>query len=140
MLDTKRAILEIKAIIEAMNFFEVVGIGKVKPIVEETVLPSIYICYDYDLNELNGKMRKDGGEYDRILYLTLEVHLDLTNQHDLYYVDVRDRIEEAILRDSPLWNVVIDRDVIGSKWDKGINLPKKQGEITLEIFTRACIN
>lgn len=138
-INTKQAVEEVVSILEAMDFFEKVSAGKVEPLTSETTLPSIYVCYDNDINEDNGKMRKDGGEYNRIYALTLEVHLDLTNKDDLYYLDVRDMIEEAILKDSQIWSVVIDRDIVGSRWDKGQNLPRKQGEIALILFTRACV-
>lgn len=140
MLNTRKPIEEIKAILEAMNFFTKVSVGKVEPLVSDQDLPSVYIAYDNDVNEPNGKLRNDGGEYDRMLYLTLEVHLDLTNEDDLFYLDVRDMIEEALLKDNQLWSVVVDRDVIGSRWDTGSNLPRKQGELGVVLFTRACVN
>lgn len=140
MLNTRKSIEEVKAILEAMNFFNKVEVGKVEPLASDNNLPSIYISYDNDVNEPNGKLRNDGGEYDRMLYLTLEVHLDLTDEDDLYYLDVRDMIEEAILKDSQLWATVVDRDVVGSRWDTGANLPRKQGELGLILFTRACVN
>lgn len=140
MLNTRKPVEEIKAILEAMNFFEKVSVGKIGPLTSTQTLPAVYISYDSDINEPNGKLRNDGGEYDRMLYLTLEVHLDLTDKDDLYYLDVRDMIEEALLKDNQLWQNVVDRDVIGSKWDTGANLPKKQGEIAIVLFTRACVN
>jgi hypothetical protein len=140
MLNTRKPVEEIKAILEAMNFFEKVSVGKIDPLTSTQTLPAVYISYDSDINEPNGKLRNDGGEYDRMLYLTLEVHLDLTDKHDLYYLDVRDMVEEALLKDNQLWQNVVDRDVIGSKWDTGANLPKKQGEIAIVLFTRACVN
>lgn len=140
MLNTRKPVEEIKAILEAMNFFEKVSVGKIDPLTSTQTLPAVYISYDSDINEPNGKLRNDGGEYDRMLYLTLEVHLDLTDKDDLYYLDVRDMIEEALLKDNQLWQNVVDRDVIGSKWDTGANLPKKQGEIAIVLFTRACVN
>jgi len=139
MLNTRKPIEEIKAILEAMNFFNKVGIGKVEPLTSDTNLPAVYVSFNNDINESNGKMRNDGGEYDRMLYITLEVHLDLTDTDELYYLDVRDMIEEAILKDNQLWSAVVDRDVVGSKWDNGSNLPRKQGEMAIILFTRACV-
>ena len=123
-LNTKLPINELKAILEAMNFFAKVSVGKVEDLVTETTLPSIYITLDSDINENNGQMRTDGGEYNRILIVTLQIHLDQTNEDDLYYLDVRDKVESAILKDSLLWQSVIDRDVVGSRWDKCQNLPR----------------
>ena len=140
MLNTRKPIEEIKAILEAMNFFNKVSVGKVEPLISDSNLPAVYVSFNNDINESNGKMRNDGGEYDRMLYITLEVHLDLTDEDDLYYLDVRDMIEEAILKDSQLWSAVVDRDVVGSKWDNGSNLPRKQGEMAIILFTRACVN
>ena len=120
-LNTKLPITELKAILEAMNFFAKVSVGKVEDLVTETTLPSIYVTLDSDINENNGQMRTDGGEYNRILIITLQIHLDQTNEDDLYYLDVRDKVESAILKDSLLWQSVIDRDVVGSRWDKGQN-------------------
>lgn len=139
MLNTRKPIEEIKAILEAMNFFNKVSVSKVEPLISDTNLPAVYVSFNNDINESNGKMRNDGGEYDRMLYITLEVHLDLTDKDDLYYLDVRDMIEEAILKDSQLWSAVVDRDVVGSKWDNGSNLPRKQGEMAIILFTRACV-
>lgn len=139
MLNTRKPIEEIKAILEAMNFFNKVSVGKVEPLISDSNLPAVYVSFNNDINESNGKMRNDGGEYDRMLYITLEVHLDLTDKDDLYYLDVRDMIEEAILKDSQLWSAVVDRDVVGSKWDNGSNLPRKQGEMAIILFTRACV-
>ena len=139
MLNTRKPVEEIKAILEAMNFFNKVSVGKVEPLVSDTNLPAVYIAFDNDVNEPNGKLRNDGGEYDRMLYLTLEVHLDLTDEDDLFYLDVRDMIEEALLKDNQLWSVVVDRDVVGSRWDTGSNLPRKQGELGVILFTRACV-
>ena len=139
MLNTRKPIEEIKAILEAMNFFNKVSVGKVEPLISDSNLPAVYVAFNNDINESNGKMRNDGGEYDRMLYITLEVHLDLTDKDDLYYLDVRDMIEEAILKDSQLWSAVVDRDVVGSKWDNGSNLPRKQGEMAIILFTRACV-
>lgn len=138
-LNTKLPITELKAILEAMNLFAKVSVGKVEDLVTETTLPSIYITLDSDINENNGQMRTDGGEYNRILIVTLQIHLDQTNEDDLYYLDVRDMVESAILKDSLLWQSVIDRDVVGSRWDKGQNLPRKQGEMALRLFTRGCV-
>lgn len=141
MLNTKKPVQELQEILRAMNFFNDVSVGKVRDLTAETNLPNIYIKYENDINQNNGKMSgANGEEYDRILAITLELHLDLTNQDDLYYLDVRDMVEEAILKDNQLWSVVIDRDVVGSKWDSGANLPFKQGEIGLILFTRACLN
>lgn len=139
MLNTRKPIEEIKAILEAMNFFNKVSVGKVEPLISDSNLPAVYVAFNNDINESNGKMRNDGGEYDRMLYITLEVHLDLIDKDDLYYLDVRDMIEEAILKDSQLWSAVVDRDVVGSKWDNGSNLPRKQGEMAIILFTRACV-
>ena len=139
MLNTGKPIEEIKAILEAMNFFNKVSVGKVEPLTSDSNLPAVYVSFNNDINESNGKMRNDGGEYDRMLYITLEVHLDLIDKDDLYYLDVRDMIEEAILKDSQLWSAVVDRDVVGSKWDNGSNLPRKQGEMAIILFTRACV-
>lgn len=139
MLNTRKPIEEIKAILEAMNFFNKVSVGKVEPLISDSNLPAVYVSFNNDINESNGKMRNDGGEYDRMLYITLEVHLDLIDKDDLYYLDVRDMIEEAILKDSQLWSAVVDRDVVGSKWDNGSNLPRKQGEMAIILFTRACV-
>ena len=139
MLNTRKPIEEIKAILEAMNFFNKVSVGKVEPLISDSNLPAVYVSFNNDINESNGKMRNDGGENDRMLYITLEVHLDLTDKDDLYYLDVRDMIEEAILKDSQLWSAVVDRDVVGSKWDNGSNLPRKQGEMAIILFTRACV-
>ena len=139
MLNTRKPIEEIKAILEAMNFFNKVSVGKVEPLISDSNLPAVYVSFNNDINESNGKMRNDGGEYDRMLYITLEIHLDLTDKDDLYYLDVRDMIEEAILKDSQLWSAVVDRDVVGSKWDNGSNLPRKQGEMAIILFTRACV-
>lgn len=141
MLNTKKPVQELKEILMAMNFFNEVSVGKVKDLTAETNLPNIYIKFENDINRNNGKMTgASGDEYDRMLAVTLELHLDLTGQDDLYYLDVRDMVEEAILKDSQLWSVVIDRDVVGSKWDSGANLPLKQGEMGLILFTRACLN
>lgn len=139
MLNTRKPIEEINAILEAMNFFNKVSVGKVEPLISDSNLPAVYVSFNNDINESNGKMRNDGGEYDRMLYITLEVHLDLIDKDDLYYLDVRDMIEEAILKDSQLWSAVVDRDVVGSKWDNGSNLPRKQGEMAIILFTRACV-
>ena len=139
MLNTRKPIEEIKAILEAMNFFNKVGIGRVEPLTSDINLPAVYVSFNNDINESNGKMRNDGGEYDRMLYITLEVHLDLTDKDELYYLDVRDMIEEAILKDNQLWSAVVDRDVVGSKWDNGSTLPRKQGEMAIILFTRACV-
>ena len=139
MLNTRKPIEEIKAILEAMNFFNKVSVGKVEPLISDSNLPAVYVSFNNDINESNGKMRNDGGEYDRMLYITLEIHLDLTDKDDLYYLDVRDMIEEAILKDSQLWSAVVDRDVVGSKWDNGSNLPRKQCEMAIILFTRACV-
>ena len=138
-LNTKLPITELKAILEAMNFFAKVSVGKVEDLVIETTLPSIYITLDSDINENNGQMRTDGGEYNRVLIITLQIHLDQTNEDDLYYLDVRDKVESAILKDSLLWQSVIDRDVVGSRWDIGQNLPRKQGVMALRLFTRGCV-
>lgn len=139
MLNTRKPIEEIKAILEAMNFFNKVDVGKIEPLISDTNLPAVYVSFNNDINESNGKMRNDGGEYDRMLYITLEVHLDLTDTDELYHLDVRDMIEEAILKDNQLWSAVVDRDVVGSKWDNGSNLPRKQGEMAIILFTRACV-
>lgn len=139
-LNTRKGIEEIRDILKSMNLFEKVSVGKVEPITSDTNLPAIYISYDNDINEPNGKLRNDGGEYNRMIYLNLEVHLDLTDKDDLYFLDVRDSIEEAILKDSQIWQYVVDRDIIGSRWDMGSNLPRKQGEIAVVLFTRACVN
>ena len=139
-LNTKKAVEEVEAILESMDFFENISTGKVEDLVSETIFPSVYITMDTDVNQANGKMRQDGGEYDRILLITLSIHLDLQNTSNLAYLDVRDDIETAILKDSAIWEHVVDRDVVGSKWDSGQNFPKKQGEIMLRVFTRACVD
>ena len=135
-LNTKKSIQELKSILEAMNLFTKVSVGKVEDLNSETILPSVYINLDSSMNEENGQMRTDGGEYNRILLVTLQVHLDMSNEDELYHLDVADMIEEAILKDTLFWNTVIDRDVVGSRWDMNQNLPKKQGEIGLRLFTR----
>lgn len=140
MLNTRKGVEEVKAILEAMDLFNKVSTAKVEELTTETIFPSVYITLDADINEPNGKLANDGTEYNRILLITLQVHLDLTNEDSLHYLDVRDAIETAILKDTGIWSNVVDRDVIGSKWDTGQNYPKKQGEIALKLFTRACVN
>lgn len=140
MINTKKGITEVKAILEAMNFFNKISVGSPIDLPSEKIFPSAYIAFDSDINQPNNQMVSNGGEYDRILLITIVVALDLTNEDDLYYLDVRDRIEEAILRDTTIWDSVVDRDVLGSVWDVGQNYPRRQGEVALRLFTRSCVD
>lgn len=134
---SRAPIEELKAILEAMNLFQRVGYKPI-PLSQETQFPSAYIVVDATLNEGNGKQTTDGGEYNRFIYPTVMVNID-TGADPLAFLDVFDEVESAILKDSKFWNVVIDRDVLASKWDSGDATPKRQGEITLELFFRKCL-
>lgn len=137
VVETRAPIEELYAILDSMNLFEVIEYKPV-PLSQETKFPSAYIVVDGTLNMNNGKMATDGREYNRMIYPTVLVNID-TEGDPLSYLDIYDRVEKAVLSDNQLWNVVIDRDVIASKWDSGEQSPKRQGEITLELFFRKTI-
>lgn len=139
-LNTKKPIEELKQILEAMNFFEKVSLGQPVEITKEESFPAVYINLDADINEENGKMTGlSGREYDRMLMVTLKFNVNTDGSGELYHLDVRDKVEETILRDQPLWQHIIDRTVEGSRWDKGASAPKREGEMGLVLFTRADI-
>jgi len=137
VLESRKPIEELYEILESMNLFEVISYSPV-PLTQETKFPSAYIVVDGTLNTNNGKMATDGREYNRMIYPTVLLNID-TEGDPLSYLDIYDRVEASILADSELWRVVIDRDVIASKWDSGEQSPKRQGEITLELFYRKTI-
>lgn len=130
------AVEEIKKILEYSQLFQNVSTGKRKALTEEDNFPSCYIKVDGVTAELNGNIGVQAGcEYD--LYLDIRLILNLNMQDSLDFLDIESDVVEAILTDNPLWNVVLDRDYIGSGWDSDANYPKKEGELGFSIRLRS---
>lgn len=136
-VETKEPIQEIEAILESLEYFYKIDIDRVQNIEEVKNFPSVCIKTEGTKNELNGAMTNNGCEYDRIILMNLYVNLEVQDKYEIY--DVYDKIETAILGDSKLWNVVLDRDIIGSEWDDSKYYPKRQGIITLALKFRSSI-
>lgn len=127
---------EIKSILEHSQLFTNVGTGKRKALTEEDIFPSCYIKVDGSTAELNGNIGVNSGcEYDMYMDIRLIINMEL--QDNLDFLDLESDVIEAILSDSPLWNVVLDRDYIGSGWDADANYPKKEGELGFNIRFRS---
>lgn len=132
----RQAVEELKSILEYSQLFKNVSVAKRKALTEEDNFPSCYVKVDGTLAELNGNIGvKAGCEYD--LYLDIRLILNLQLEDDLDYLDMESDVVEAILIDNPLWNVVVDRDFIGSSWDSDANYPKKEGELGFSIRLRS---
>lgn len=130
------AVEEIKKILEHSQLFLNVSTGKRKALTEEDNFPSCYVKVDGVNVVLNGNMGVQAGcEYD--LYLDVRLIVNLNLQDDLDFLDIESDIVQAILTDSPLWNVVVDREYIGSGWDSDANYPKKEGELGFVIRLRS---
>lgn len=132
----RTAVEELKNILEFSQIFQKVSVGKRVPLTEEINFPSCYIKVDGTTAELNGNIgTKAGCEYD--LYLDIRLIVNLNLEDDLDYLDIESDIVEAILTDSSLWNVIVDRDFIGSGWDNDANYPKKEGELGFNVRLRS---
>lgn len=130
------AVEEIKNILEFSQIFQKVSAGKRVPLTEEINFPSCYIKVDGTTAEINGNMGvKAGCEYD--LYLDIRLIINLNLENDLDFLDIESDVVQAILTDSSLWSVVLDRNYIGSGWDNDANYPKKEGELGFSVRLRS---
>jgi hypothetical protein len=132
-----RFILEdLKAIIEAEDYFQKVSIEKLVPLDQEEVFPSCYIVNHTNTFEFNGRATTGTTGYDANLLITLCINLNM--ETELEYLDVQDMIMRAVLRDSKIWRYVLDRDIKLATWDFNERFPKKEGQITFEFKHRLC--
>jgi len=69
--------------------------------------------------------------------IVIRVLDNLNVSDDLEFLDYQDSVEKAILTDNPLWEVVLDRDFIGSEWDNDTSYPKKEGELAFLLKWRS---
>ena len=132
-----RFILEdLKAILEAEDYFQKVSTEKLVPIDQEDVFPSCYIVNHTNTFDFNGRSTTGTTGYDSTLLITLCINLNM--ETELEYLDVQDMIMRAVLRDSKIWRYVLDRDIKLATWDFNERFPKKEGQITFEFKHRLC--
>ena len=127
---------EIKAILESSGIFRRVSTGKITPLTEENTFPSCFVKVDGTSATLNGNIGTNVGcEYDMYMDVRLVINLEL--QDDLDFLDVESDVVSAMLSDSGIWSVIIDREFIGSGWDSDANYPKKEGELGFSVRYRS---
>lgn len=130
------AINEVKAILEASKIFQKVEIGNLRPLSSEDTFPSAYIIVDGTTARLNGNFGVAVGcEYDMFLDVRIIINMEVSDPLD--FMDMESDVVYFLLRDSLLWNYVLDRDYIGSGWDNDGYYPKKQGELGFSIKFRS---
>lgn len=135
-IPTRNIVKEVKEILEYANIFNNIDIGQLKPLSEQNTFPSCYLKVDGTTAELNGNMGIEVGcEYDRGIILRIIMQIEL--QDPLEFLDYQDKVESVILKDNPLWKIVLDRDFIGSEWDNDVSYPKKEGEVAFLLKWRS---
>lgn len=133
---TRNIVNEVKEILNYAKIFNKVEIGQLKPLTEQDTFPSCYLKVDGTTAELNGNMGTEKGlEYNRGMILRIIMQVEL--QDPLEFLDYQDKVESTILKDNPLWKVVLDRDFIGSEWDNDTSYPKKEGEVAFMLMWRS---
>lgn len=130
----KNVLRDLKEILEAIPEVAVVSLGKPRDLNSETVFPTLYInplsgVYD------NNKNTKCLNGYDS--YELVRVIVNMECHDELDFLDLRDSIINAVLDDSAIWKVIVDRDLVNWTNDDFDNYPKKQFEVGFEFRLRA---
>jgi len=135
-IPTRKVVEEVKSLLEYSKIFKKVQIFKNTSLTQEDTFPSCYLRIEGTSAELNGNIgTTEGCEYDRGIILRVLLFLNVSD--DLEFLDYQDSVEKAILTDNPLWEVVLDRDFIGSEWDNDTSYPKKEGELAFLLKWRS---
>jgi len=135
-IPTRNIVKEVKEILDYAKIFNKIEIGQLKPLSEQNTFPSCYLKVDGTTADLNGNMGTEVGcEYNRGIILRIIMQIELKDP--LEFLDYQDKVESAILKDNPLWRIVLDRDFIGSEWDNDVSYPKKEGEVAFMLMWRS---
>ena len=133
---TKKIVEELKSIIEYSKIFNKVDIGNKKSLTQEDTFPSCYIKVEgVSVEDREVLSVPEGCEYDRYMIVRFLIFLDM--EYDLEFLDYQDKVEKAILTDSPFWKYIVNRDFIGSEWDSDTSYPKKEGELAFLVRWRS---
>jgi hypothetical protein len=109
--------------------------GRAESLQQETEFVAVYIQPQADVFEPHHIGKADIASYNNDIFVSLVVNID-TDGDDLYWVDIRKKIINTILEDSPIWKTVFNRDVISVTHDDYDNYPKRSLEIMFKFSIR----
>lgn len=137
-IKTREPIEELQEILLDMNIFDDVKVDSLTPLPAFKGNKEAYIIIDGDVQEENGIITDSIEGYDRELIINIHINLNTNTQDTLYHLDLRDDVEDKIINDSKLWEVVIDRNILGSSWEITDANGLKTGRIICVLKFRSC--
>ncbi len=134
LLNTSEVVTEVVDVLEQSTIFSKVAVTKVMPLSEEDTSSAAYvgvkaISYEQD------RQTSEACGYIRSLFLTIDINLHC-DESPLELLDIVDKTERAILSDSKIWDVVINRDMVGVEFDELQFYPRRTATMLLEITYR----
>ena len=133
-LNTSQVVNEVVDILNQSSIFSRVSTEKITPLAEEDSNTAAYVGVKAISYELVKASNKPCG-YNRSLFLTVDINVQCSYS-PLELLDVIDKTERAILNDSSIWSVVIDRTMVGVELDELQFYPKRTATMLLEVTYR----
>lgn len=125
---------DFKEILQTIPRINKASFGTHVPVSQETTFASVYILPGADTYQIR-KIGTGISSYDNSFFIRCIVNEDCT-ENELQWCDTRNAIIEAILADSGLWTVVVDRDITSVIYDDMNTSPKMTMELLFEFNLR----
>lgn len=125
---------DLKEIVSSVNEVNKVSHGKAQVLQTEDTFTSVYLVPTADrfMQESHGA---SASSYDNIVFIRLIVNMDCRDD-ELLWVKTRRKLIDVVLDDSPLWNTVVNRDLVSIAHDDYDAYPLKSMEILFEFRLR----
>ncbi len=130
-LNTVEVVKEVVTILEESPIFDKVSVEKVTPLSEEDVNAAVYVGVKAISYE-NARASSGSCGYNRSLFITLDINLHC-DESPLELLEIVDKTERTVLGDSKLWEVIINRDMVGVEFDELQFYPRRTATMLLEI-------
>ena len=134
---TKEILQELIAALQSNTDLDSVALVPVVKLEQELNQAALYVSLEGEILSIE-RQRIDVSGYTRTLMLPLTVNVD--SDADPYKIyDVVNSVEATILNDGPIWDKIIDRNIVTIEYDNAEFYPKRTAVILLEIkYKMAC--
>lgn len=135
---TREVLQELIAVIQSNTELDHVALVPVAKLEQETHSSAVYVSLEGEILSIE-RQRIDSAGYTRTMILPLTINVDSGIDAFRIY-DVVNSIESIILNDGPLWDKIIDRNIVTIEYDNAEFYPKRTAVILVEIkYVTACL-
>lgn len=131
MISAKEQLLrELEEVIKAVQGIKKVSHGKPLALSNEQVFPAVYLCPQITTYKNRTNTKCKGGYYE---IFPINVLVNTNNDNDLDYLQVEEDIIKAVLDDTRIWSVLVDRELVTVGYDGYESYPKREFIIQFEF-------